>query len=364
MIEIDVSKKLGQFELRAAFQCGASVTALFGHSGAGKTTLIRMIGGLLKPDAGSIKLNGDLLFDSEHGIDIPAHKRRLGHVFQHGYLFPHMSVKGNLLYGNRGGTKAGFDQIVQLLDLGQLLLRWPRSLSGGEQQRVAIGRALLSRPVCLLLDEPLSSLHASLKRELMPYFERLCHESRIPIIYVSHSVDEVTRLADHMVLLSAGRVAGHGKIADVMSRLDLWPLTGRFEAGALLRAVVIGHDPDYGLTHLRLGEQTLVIPHTAAQSGQSVRLRIRSRDVSIALSKPREVSIQNVLHGRITELHRESGPFLEVRIDLGTQHLSARITRQAGDRLGLEVGKAVYALIKSVALDRASVGLFRADECP
>lgn len=362
MIEIDVRKRLGPFELQAVFRSKASVTALFGHSGAGKTTLIRMIGGLLKPDAGVIKLNGKLLFDSNRRINVPAHKRRLGHVFQQGHLFPHLSVKSNLLYGCRfrgKGTHDQFDQVVTLLDLQRLLSRWPQSLSGGEQQRVAIGRALLSQPVCLLMDEPLASLDSGLKREIMPYFERLCHESRVPILYVSHSVDEVTRLAEDMVLLSNGRVAGHGSIADIMSRLDLWPLTGRFEAGAVLQAVVENHDLNYGLTYLQLGEQSLVIPYTAVTPGQSVRLRIRSRDVSIALGKPPDVSIQNILPGRISELNRESGTFLEVRIDIGGQYLSARVTRQAGDRLGLAAGTPVYALVKSVALDRATAQAFQ-----
>lgn len=359
MIEVDVSKQLGRFELRAAFTTEAPVTALFGQSGAGKTTLIRMIGGLLKPDSGTIRLNGDVLFDSRRGINVPAHKRRLGHIFQQGLLFPHLSVRGNLRYGRRfnrlvHANAHDFDLVVDLLDLEALLDRWPRSLSGGEQQRVAIGRALLSAPICLLMDEPLASLDNARKREIMPYFERLCHESHLPTLYVSHSIDEVTRLAQDMVLISDGRVAGSGPVPEVMSRLDLWPLTGRFEAGAVLQVEVASHDTDYGLTHLRLGEQPLIIPATDAAPGERLRLRIRSRDVALALDRPDGVSIQNVLYGVITELYRESGTFLEARIDLGGQYLSARVTRQAGDRLGLQQGQRVYALIKSVALDRAS----------
>lgn len=361
MIELDVQKRLGDFDLQAAFTGSDSVTALFGHSGAGKSTLIRMLGGLLVPDRGVIRVNGRVLFDSDRGINIPAHKRRLGHVFQHGYLFPHLSVRSNLLYGRRraaGERKVPFEAIVRLLDLDPLLRRWPRSLSGGEQQRVAIGRALLSEPDCLLMDEPLASLDSRLKREIMPYFERLCHEARVPILYVSHSVDEVTRLADDMVLLSAGRVAAHGKVAEVMSRLDLRPLTGRFEAGAVLEASVDHHDPDYGLTYLRLDGQSLVIPLTERAAGERVRLRIRSRDVSIALEKPQQISIHNILPGTITALNHESGTFLEAQIDIGGQYLGVRITRHAGDQLGLHEGQAVYALVKSVALDQGTAQSF------
>lgn len=389
MIEVDVEKQFPGFQLTVAFSSDAPVTALFGQSGAGKTTLIRMIGGLLTPDTGRIALNGEVLFDSERGISVPPHKRRLGHVFQHGSLFPHMSVRGNLLYAQRFGRAGssagapstvgptgssargfaaadrphvGFEEVVELLHLGPLQSRRPHTLSGGEQQRVAIGRALLSNPVHLLMDEPLASLDAAHKREIMPYFERLCHESRVPITYVSHSVGEVARLAQKMVLLSGGSVAAQGPVGELLSRLDVWPPSERREAGSVLEATVVEADPDYQLTQLRVGDQQLVIPRGDLSPGRSVRIRIRAGDVGIALEKPSQVSIQNLLEGTIAEIRHEGGPFLDVRIKLtrtqaaaetevGSAMLTARITRYAGDKLALRTGQAVYALIKSVALE-------------
>jgi molybdate transport system ATP-binding protein len=355
-LEVDVVGGVGSFALDVCFASDGGVTALFGQSGAGKTTVVNMIGGLVRPRRGRIAVGDQVVFDSSRSIDLPAHRRRIGHVFQEGRLFPHLSVRHNLLYGRwfaRARPDPGrFDEIVELLGIGHLLARRPRSLSGGEQQRVAIGRALLSDPAALVMDEPLASLDAPRKAEILPYLERLRRQARLPIVYVSHSIDEVARLASTMVLLSEGRVAAVGPVADVMSRLDLRPMTGRFEAGVVLEATVQRHDEAYQLTTVALGDQTLSVPHLDAPTGARVRLRIRARDVALATQRPVGISIQNVLHGNIVEIGWEEGPFAEVNVDVGGVRLTARLTRRAADDLGLAQGRPVFALIKTIALDR------------
>ena len=247
-----------------------------------------------------------------------------------------------------------FDEIVELRGIDHLLARRPRSLSGGEKQRVAIGRALLSDPAALVMDEPLASLDAPRKAEILPYLERLRRQARLPIVYVSHSIDEVARLASTMVLLSEGRVAAVGPVAEVMTRLDLRPMTGRFEAGVVLEATVQRHDEAYQLTMVSLGDQTLSVPHLDAPFGARVRLRIRARDVALATQPPAGISIQNVLRGTVVELRREEGPFAEVNVDVGGARLTARLTRRAADDLGLAPGRPVFALVKTIALDRVT----------
>jgi molybdate transport system ATP-binding protein len=360
-LEVDIKGRLGGFALEVGFMSDGGVTALFGHSGAGKTTVVNMIGGILRPGHGRIVLGGRVLFDAARGIDLPPHRRRLGHVFQEGRLFPHLSVRRNLLYGAwfAGGPREPrrFDEVVELLGIAPLLERRPRTLSGGERQRVAIGRALLSRPAALLMDEPLASLDAGRKAEILPYLERLRDEARLPIVYVSHSIDEVARLARTMVLMSAGRVAAVGAVAEVMARLDLRPLTGRFEAGVVVLGEVAAHDDAYELTAVRLGDQHLTVPRLDAPPGTPVRLRIRARDVALALSPPRDTSIQNMLRGRIADLGWQDGPFVEVNVAVADGvSLTARLTRRAADSLQLAPGREVYALIKTIALDRVAAG--------
>jgi molybdate transport system ATP-binding protein len=357
-LEVDVAGRVGSFGLAVRFVGDGGVTALFGQSGAGKTTVVNMIGGLVRPRRGRIVVGDQVVFDSARGIDVPAHRRRLGHVFQEGRLFPHLSVRHNLLYGRWFAKTAAdpgrFEEIVELLGIAHLLGRRPRSLSGGEKQRVAIGRALLSEPAALVMDEPLASLDAPRKAEILPYLERLRRQARLPIVYVSHSIDEVARLASTMVLLSEGRVAAVGPVADVMTRLDLRPMTGRFEAGVVLEATVQRHDEAYQLTMVALGDQTLSVPHVEAQPGARVRLRIRARDVALATHPPAGISIQNVLRGTVVELRREEGPFAEVNVDVGGARLTARLTRRAADDLGLAPGRPVFALVKTIALDRVT----------
>jgi molybdate transport system ATP-binding protein len=363
MIEIDVQKRLGEFQLAAQFIApGTGITALFGRSGAGKTTLINALAGLIRPDRGRIAVEGEVLFSAADGIDYRPERRRLGYVFQESRLFPHYTVRGNLTYGmpraKPRDPALAFDAVVDLLRLAPLLTRRPYHLSGGEKQRVAIGRALLADPQLLLMDEPLASLDLAHRAEILPFIEELRDRLRIPIVYVSHAMEEVVRLADTLVLMSEGRVAAVGTVEDLTSRLDLRPLTGRFEAGAVIRANVAGSDLVFGLTELTFPGGRLRVPHLGLPLGTPVRARIRARDVALALERPQGVSILNAFPGRVLELAQDEGPMVDVRLDIGKPNrpvvLWARITRRSAHDLRLEVGKPIHALVKSVALDRQS----------
>ncbi|MFQ5958974.1 MAG: molybdenum ABC transporter ATP-binding protein [Alphaproteobacteria bacterium] len=365
MIAVDVRRRIGDFALDVDFACdGGGVIALFGRSGAGKTTLVDLLAGLSRPDEGRIAVAGRTLFDSAAGIDVPPERRRLGYVFQDSRLFPHFDVRGNLRYGMRRGgdgrSRAEFDRIVGLLGLEPLLARRPQRLSGGERQRVAIGRALLASPELLLMDEPLASLDAPRKDEILAFIERLRDELAIPIVYVSHIMDEVIRLADEMVVLSDGKIAATGPVEEVTSRLDLRPLTGRHEAGAVLAARVEGHDERFDLTHLAFAGGRLSVSRLDLAPGAGLRVRIRARDVSLALEPPRLSSVLNVFRGAVVDVGSEPGPQVDVLLDVGTAEVKAplwaRITRKSLADLELAPGKEVYALVKSVALDRHSMG--------
>jgi len=359
MLQVEVAMRQGAFELEARFESGAGVTALFGHSGAGKTTLIKLIGGLLRPYAGRIVVGGRTLFDSSAGIDVPVSKRRVGFVFQEGRLFPHLTVKQNLLYGRfftpPRTRRAHVHDVVDMLGIGELLGRRPGSLSGGEKQRVAIGRALLADPQILLMDEPLASLDQQRKAEILPYVERLRDQAGTPIVYVSHSVDEVARLANDVVVMSNGRIQATGSVQEVMARLDLSPYTGRFEAGAVVDAQVRSQDARYGLTELALGNQPLRVPTLDAAAGTTLRLRVRARDVALAVERPSGISTRNVLAGRVLAIGPERGSFAEVSVEVEGQTLRARVTRQSVDELALAPGAPVFVLVKSAAFDRRSL---------
>lgn len=360
MLEVDVSRRLGRLHIAAAFEAGPGVTALFGRSGAGKTSIVNMIAGLLKPERGRIAANGRVLFDSYAKTSLPVHKRRIGYVFQDGRLFPHLTVARNLIYGRwftpRGERRADFDQVVELLEIGPLLARYPASLSGGEKQRVAIGRALLTSPRLLLMDEPLASLDEHRKREILPYIERLRDETRIPIVYVSHSLDEVARLASTIVLVSEGCVETAGPTAEILSRTDLFPLTGRFEAGAVVECTVIGRDQKTGLMRLASKAGELLVPSADIAEGAILRTRVRARDVMIATSRPSGFSALNVVPAKVEDV-RADPPYADVRLDAGGEALLARITEYSVRNLGLKKGRNVYAVIKSTAFDHRSLGL-------
>ncbi len=369
LIELDVSKHFPSFAVNAKFEIKGdgegSIVALFGKSGCGKTSIVNMIAGLLKPDAGRIIIGGRVLFDSDAGIDIPPHQRDLGYVFQEARLFPHMSVKSNLLYGAGRGEESRFslNQITDLLDIDHLLNRRPGDLSGGEKQRVSIGRTLLSHPQALLMDEPLASLDGARKAEILPFIQRLRDELGLPIIYVSHSLEEVVRLADAMVLIDGGAIAATGDISEITSRLDLYPLTGRYEAGSVLEATIQEQDEEYGLTVLQTAGGAIRVPRLSLTIGQPLRLRIRARDVALSLSEPTGTSFQNILSGTVAEIgehiqmRHDSGAsaMVEISVDIGAP-LRVRVTRKSLVELGLQVGSPVFAMIKAVSIDRHTLG--------
>jgi len=361
MIQVNVQHRLGSFDLTAQFASDGRVTALFGRSGSGKTSLINIIGGLIYPDHAHISLDGEVVVDTDQRIFVPKHRRRVGYVFQEGRLFPHLTVRQNLLYGwwfapatKRRGQLA---QIVKLLGIGHLLDRRPRSLSGGEKQRVAIGRALLATPRLLLMDEPLASLDDARKAEILPYLERLYDETKVPIIYVSHSVPEVARLASTMVVMADGHVVATGPTADIMARLDLIPFTNLVEAGAILDAEILKHDEQFGLTVLGLcGEQLWVPRLNGCIPGTKVRVHIRARDVMLSTRSPEGLSALNVLRGVVAELGQQHGPIVDLRLDCGGQAILARLTQRSVESLGLSKGTPVYAVIKTVGFDRQTLG--------
>jgi molybdate transport system ATP-binding protein len=281
-------------------------------------------------------------------------------VFQDALLFPHMDVESNLLYGQRLRSPEDrfIDEVrvVELLGLGALLRRKPRALSGGERQRVAIGRALLAQPRILLMDEPLAALDVPRKTEILDYIERLRDEITIPIVYVSHSVTEITRLADTVVVLSDGKCLAVGDVDEVMGRLDLKPATGRYEAGSVLDTRVTAHDADDQLTTLAFDGGQLIVPKLDASIGQRVRARIRARDVSLSIRKPTEISILNVLPAHVTAIDWESGPIVDLQLAVGRAALVARITRRSFEQLGVCTGQELYVLVKAVSFDQRSVG--------
>jgi molybdate transport system ATP-binding protein len=359
MLEVDVGLRLGSFALETRFASGPGLTALFGRSGAGKTSVVNLIAGSLRPERGRIVVDGTTLVDTARGVFVPKHRRRIGYVFQEDRLFPHLTVRQNLVFGRwfspaveRRGTVA---DVVAMLGIGHLLQRRPGALSGGEKQRVAIGRALLASPRLLLMDEPLASLDVQRKDEILPYIERLRDDIRIPIIYVSHSIAEVTRLATTLVLMSDGKVDAVGPVTEVLGRLDLYPKTGRFEASAVIEARVAAHDPVYGLSVLACPAGEIRVPHVDIAPGGVVRVRIRARDVTLAVQRPQGLSALNVLPATIAELGADEGPVIDLRLALAGGHLLARVTRRSIAELGLVPGRHVFAVIKSVALDRHSL---------
>lgn len=333
---------------------GRGVTALFGHSGSGKTTCLRAIAGLEKTAEGFIDIDGECWQDSARGVFVPPHRRALGYVFQEASLFPHLSVRRNLEFGRRrAGAEAervSWDQTVDLLGIGHLLERMPDRLSGGERQRVGVARALLTAPRLLLMDEPLAALDLKLKSEILPYFERLHDELDIPVLYVSHSPQEVARLADHVVLLDQGKVVAQGPISATLARLDL-PSVFTDDAGAVVEACVGDHDDQYQLTRLEFRGGSVLVPRRPEAPGRKLRFRVLARDVSLAQTRADDSSITNVLPVVVVEVAAaESASDVLVRLDASGTPLLARITRRSCDRLQVAPGKPLWAQIKAVAL--------------
>lgn len=359
MLEVALRHRFPGFALDVAFGVPeAGVTALFGPSGCGKSTILAAVAGLLRPEAGRVVLGGEVLLDTATGRCLPPERRRCGLVFQDARLFPHMNVDANLRFGARrapaDAAGPGFDQVVALLGLGPLLGRRPAGLSGGEKQRVALGRALLARPRLLLLDEPLAALDAARRAEVLPFLARLRETARMPILYVTHALDEVDALADRLVLLEAGRVLAEGSVEDLALRTDL-PLAARRDAGAVLACSVAGHEPARGLTRLRFTGGTLLVPQREEAPGTPARVRIRARDVALSTAEPQGISTQNVLPASVLALGAAPTPhevFVQLRV--GEAALLARLTQDSATRLGLAPGQPVWAIIKAVTFDRAA----------
>ncbi|OQP84766.1 molybdenum ABC transporter ATP-binding protein [Rhizobium rhizosphaerae] len=357
-LEVRLKTPLGATRLEIGFTAGPGVTALFGPSGAGKTSILRAIAGLLRPEEGLIRFCGQTLLDTGAGIAVSPHRRGFGVVFQEARLFPHLSVRRNLRYGAvffQAGLRpdpAAFARIVDLLGIAPLLGRAPRHLSGGERQRVAIGRALLANPRLLLMDEPLAALDENRRGEILPYLERLRDETRVPILYVSHSVAEVARLADQVVLIDRGRVAGAGPAAETLGRASLMAGASSRERGVVLEGRVAGAQPETGVTTVEIAGARLRLAEEGLAPGAAVRLRIAARDVMLSLRPVEGISALNSLPMRIAGLTPLDGRTMEVRLEqAGGLHLLAHVTTVSAQALGLAVGLEVHALVKSVALD-------------
>lgn len=335
---------------------GKGVSGFFGHSGSGKTSCLRCIAGLEKPQEGYLKVNGEVWQDSQNGLFMPPHKRAIGYVFQDANLFPHLSVLGNLQYGWKRVAstlrKVPLQQAVELLGIDHLLKRMPDKLSGGERQRVAIARALLCSPKLLLMDEPLAALDPKRKSEVLPYLERLHGQLQIPVIYVSHSADEIGRLADHLVVLEDGKVQAAGALKQTLVRDDL-PFIFEADAEAVVDGQVSGFDSRYRLLSIRLNgcDSVLKLPHTMLDNGQPVRVKIKARDVSINLQKAHDSSILNLIPAQIVSIvSLEEQAQVLVHAAVGEEHIVARITRYSFDRLKLLPQQQVWLQIKSVSL--------------
>ena len=362
MIRFQARLRRGQFALDVDFDTDCGALALFGPSGSGKSTVLGLIAGLLKADEGRIQLGDEVLFDSSAGIDVAPYRRRIGMVFQDALLFPHLSVRQNLLYGRwfaaRRAAITRLEPIADLLGIAHLLGRRPAGLSGGERQRVAIGRALLSAPRLLLFDEPLASLDYERRMEILPYVLRLHEELGVPFVYVSHAVDEVARLADEVVVLERGRVAAAGAPGDVLAPAWAAAGEGRMAAVSVVEAVVREHDLRYGLTVLEHPAGTISVAGRVGIPGRPHRVIMRALDVGLAVQRPRDVSFRTLLLGRITALERDDTPLARVEIALrGEGRLVALVTRRSVDELALDEGDDVFAMVKAVALDDRALAL-------
>lgn len=355
-LSLDLTLDRGSFTLALALDLPATgITAISGPSGSGKTTLLRLIAGLETAARGHIRYQGQDWQDSARRHFLPPHRRPIGYVFQEPRLFPHLTVRQNIDFARRraldpAARRADLTPLLQLLGIGHLLDRAPHTLSGGEQSRAAIARALAGAPRLLLMDEPLAALDAARKAEILPWLERLCAHARIPILYVTHAHDEIARLADHILLLDQGRPLAHGSAQDLLARLDL-PAARAPDAGVFLTATVTGHDRQDHLTRFRFCGGELLLPLQDLPLGAERRIRIAARDVSLALARHDTTSITNLLPATITDLSEADTPaHLLVRLDAGGAPLLAHLTRRAVRTLHLRPGLALWAQIKAVAL--------------
>jgi molybdate transport system ATP-binding protein len=358
MLEVSLKQALADFTLDVGFEAPAGLTVLFGRSGAGKTSIVDAVAGLSRPQSGRIALGDRVLVDTDRGLFVPPARRRVGYIFQEGRLFPHMTVRRNLAYGARFAPRDArpedMGRVVEMLGIGPLLDRRPGALSGGEKQRVAIGRALLAAPQLILADEPLAALDEARKAEILPYFERLRDEVEVPILYVSHAASEVGRLATSVVVLEQGRVLRQGRAAEVLGDPAALP-TGPRAAGAILAARVLAHHDD-GLTELEAGGQRLFLPRIDRAAGTALRLRIAAHDVILSRGRPEGLSALNILPGRVAEVRPGAGPGVMVALDTPAGRLLARITERSARVLELAEGTALHAIVKSVSVAPGDVG--------
>jgi molybdate transport system ATP-binding protein len=360
MMEVWLKHRFGDqgFSLDVAFTTPETgVTAIFGPSGCGKSTILAAVAGLLRPQSGRVALEGRALLDTEAGIVLPPEQRRCAVVFQDARLFPHLSVETNLRYGLRrapaGVEGPGFEEVVELLGIKTLLARRPGKLSGGERQRVALGRALLARPRLLLMDEPLAALDAARRVEVLPFLARLRDAARIPILYVTHALDEVDALADRLVLMQSGRVLAEGSVEELSARTDL-PLAARRDAGALVACTIAAHDPVRGLTRLDFDGGNFLVPLRDEAPDSTARIRLRARDVAVATEPPRGMSTQNVLATTLIAIEpiaASQEAFLQLA--LGPTTILARVTQDSVTRLALVPGMPLWAVVKAVTFDHA-----------
>lgn len=354
-LECAIRHGFGAFTLDVAFDIARpGITALFGPSGSGKTTIANAVAGLFRPREGRIVLDGETVFDSTARLFVPPEKRGAAAVFQNSRLFPHMSVNDNLLFGwrraRRKATQSEIERVLDLLGIGALLQRRPAKLSGGEKSRVALGRALLASPRLLLLDEPLAALDAARKAEIMPYLERLRDEAKIPMIYVTHSLDEVTRLADHLIVLKQGHVAAQGSVFELLPSLEVG-LPGHEGAyGAVFQAIVSEHRSD-GLSALHFGGGVLMIPRVAHPVGARLRVRLRAQDIMLARDEPKSISANNILPAIVEGVFNSGPSDADVQLRCGEVRLVARITQSSVARLAVAPGQNLFAVIKSVVVD-------------
>ena len=357
-LSVEIQRTLGGFDLQTAFHAPEGVTVLFGRSGSGKTSIVKSIAGLVTPEKGRITLNGRVLYDATEKIDVPVHKRRLGYVLQDSRLFPHLSVRDNLCYAakvSRRGARNP-DEVGALLGIGHLFERRTHSLSGGEAQRVAIGRALLSEPEMLLMDEPLASLDGPRKAEILPYLETLQRETGLPILYVTHNMAEVARLATHIVLIDEGRVIRSGAPEEVLTDPDMVRMLGIRDAGAVLSATVAA-EPQDGLSTLDISGGRLYLPAVDAPLGAKLRVRILAQDVILSTTRPDGLSALNILPVRVLTVRRGEGPGVIVQLQAGEDRLLARITRRSADALNIIEGAKCYAVMKSVAVSQTDIAV-------
>lgn len=354
-LDLKLRHRFGAFALDIDLAAPAGVTALYGRSGAGKSSVVNAIAGLLRVDEGRIALGGRVLQDSATGLWVPTHRRKVGYVFQDDRLFPHMTVRQNILYGAPSGADPS--PVVDLLDIGQLLDRRPAGLSGGEAQRVAIARALMSGPEILLMDEPLASLDAERKAAILPYLARLRDEARLPILYVSHALEEVAQLANTLVLIGDGRVIAKGAVTEILSDPALARHVGIRGAGAVIEARIARHHED-GLTELMAPGGPLYVPGRIGQPGQNVRLRIEAQDVMLSIDRPTGISALNVMECSISDLKEGDGPGVLVQLTAGDgkARVLSRITRRSADALGLRIGMPIHAVVKTVSVAPGDIG--------